>query len=342
MRQPRKFASVGRVTAFVALVFVGLFLGSPVASAADDTGEPIVVRTGVYISSIDQLNIRKGTYLFSGYLWFRWQRPFQGDNRIDFVVVNGEMVSIDEPEVHEHDGWYRQSHHFQARLRNAFPLHEYPFDAQRLKMLIEHRWLGTERVVFEPDESALPSDALGDKALGPDVAVRDWSIVRDDVRHASVVQTYSTDFGWLDPNKWNRKSSRYVFEVPVARSIVPYVVKSVVPLIIIVLMSFCVFFIDATEFQAQVSITITALLSAIAFHISQSNSLPKVGYLVVADVFYLLSYAVIFLALVQVIVAHVVYHRGYPRRAYQIDRVARYVFPALFFLPILYLVTYAY
>lgn len=314
---------------------------SPAAVAADDDG-PVVVKTGVYLSSIDDFDIREGSYQFTGYLWFRWQRPLEPTNSVNFVLVNGEMLSMDEGQVRHHDGWYRQSHRFQARLRNAFPLHDYPFDRQTLRMVIEHRLLGTEHVVFEPDEQALPGSALAESALGPDVRVRDWSILKDGVTHESIVQTYATDFGWLNPNKWNRKSSRYVFEIPVARSLVPYVIKSVVPLIIIVLMSFCVFFIDATEFQAQVSITITALLSAIAFHISQSNALPKVGYLVAADIFYLLSYAVIFLTLVQVIVAHVVYHHGYRERAAQIDRYARVIFPALFFLPIAYLIGYAY
>jgi hypothetical protein len=325
----------------LAVGVLGLLAAAPSVAAEDDS-EPVVVKTGVYLSSIDSFDIRKGSYEFTGYLWFRWQRPLEPDNRIDFVLVNGNMESIDDGEIRHHDGWYRQSHRFQARLRNAFPLHEYPFDQQTLRLVLEHRWLGTEHVVFEPDNQALPEDALASSALGPDVQVRDWSILRDRVSHESVVQTYSTDFGWLNPNKWDRASSRYVFEIPVARSLIPYVIKSVVPLVIIVLMSFCVFFINATEFQAQVSITITALLSAIAFHISQANALPKVGYLVAADIFYLLSYAVIFLTLVQVLVAHVVYHRGYHQRAEQLDRGAMVIFPVLYFVPIAYLIGYAY
>lgn len=325
------------------LILIATCLLLPLSAAAGTTDDgPVIVKTGVYLSSIDEFDIREGSYKFSGYMWFRWRRPIEPDNEIEFVLVNGQLLSIDDAEVRKHDGWYRQSHRFTARLRNAFPLHDYPFDQQTLKWELEHRWLGTDHVVFEPDEEALPSDALAEAALGPDVRVRDWSILEDAVSHRSEVQTYSTNFGWLNPNKWDRDSSRYVFEIPVSRSIVPYVIKSVVPLIIIVLMSFCVFFISATEFQAQVSITITALLSAIAFHISQSNALPKVGYLVAADIFYLLSYAVIFLTLVQVLIAHVVYQHGYPERAAWLDRVARVVFPVLFFLPIAYLVAYAY
>ncbi len=326
------------------ILLVLLVMACPAAMGAPGNDEPVVVQTGVYVASINDFDIREGSYEFTGYLWFRWQErlPPGTENRIDFVLVNGEMLAIDDVDVREHNGWYRQSHRFSAKLRNVFPLHKYPFDQQTLEMVIEHRWLGTDHIVFQPDEEALPSASLATAALGPDVQVRDWSIIDDDVTHTSRVQEYSTNFGWLDPNKWDRKSSRYALRIPMDRSLTPYVIKSVVPLAIIVLMSFCVFYIDAKEFQAQISITITALLSAIAFHISQANTLPKVGYLVVADIFYLLSYSVIFLALVQVIITHVSHHRGYPRQAERIDDYARVVFPILFFLPIGYLIVYGY
>jgi hypothetical protein len=325
-------------------VLLALLIASCPAAIGAEGDDPVVVKTGVYISGINDFDIREGSYEFTGYLWFRWRErlPAGTNNRIDFVLVNGEMLAIDDVTVREHDGWYRQSHRFTAELRNAFPLHKYPFDRQELAMVIEHRWLGTDHVVFQPDEQALPSTALAEAALGPDVQVRDWSIIEDEVAHTSRVQEYSTNFGWLNPNQWDRQSSRYALQIPMDRSLMPYIIKSVVPLTIIVLMSFCVFYIDATEFQAQISITITALLSAIAFHISQANTLPKVGYLVVADIFYLLSYLVIFLALVQVIVTHVIHHRGHRHRAERIDDYSRIAFPVIFFLPIGYLIAYGY
>ena len=63
--------------------------------------------------------------------------------------------------------------------------------------------------------------------------------------------------------------------------------------------------------------------------------MPEVGYLVVADKFFILSYFVIFLTIVQTVVAQGLFARGAIEKARMIDVVSRFVFPAMYLTGVL-------
>ena len=74
-----------------------------------------------------------------------------------------------------------------------------------------------------------------------------------------------------------------------------------------------------------------ALLTAIAFHVSQVNNLPKVGYLVTADKFFLIAYVAIFLSIVLTTLVHRRHLADDLRAAARLDRIGKTIIPAMFF-----------
>ncbi len=296
---------------------------------------PIKVFVGAYAYSISELDITSGTYLFDGYLWFRWRGPHLAAKPFEFSVINGTVENLEDSPVIQADGWNRQSRRITVKLRANFLLHDYPFDTQKLPFELEHRWMGAEKLIFVPDDGAASGGSLMSSFLSRDVQINDWVI--KDVEHLSTIKKYETDFGSIEKGVWDGKSSRYALILTIRRTIIPYVVKFIIPLVVIVLMNFAVFFIRSDEFEVQAGIVITALLSCIAFHISQSGSLPEVGYLVKADKFFLLSYVVIFLTLVQIVVENALHHRGKQALTALIDKICRVVIPGFFFITLTYL-----
>ncbi|MHC4393092.1 MAG: hypothetical protein ACYS22_17505, partial [Planctomycetota bacterium] len=98
------------------------------------------------------------------------------------------------------------------------------------------------------------------------------------------------------------------------------------------------FFIPAKEFQTQVILVVASLLSCVAFHTTQVANLPRVGYMVTADLFFVLSYCLIFLTLGQIVIEHWLYHRGRDRLALRLDRIARWTVPSLAIGAVAYLI----
>jgi hypothetical protein len=297
-----------------------LVLHTSAAAAA-----PTPVNVGVYVYSISELNIAEGTFLLDGYVWFRWQGTALPTDRFDFTVINGTVESADDsPMVHEGDT-YRLSRRVKLRLRSSFVFDDYPFDRQVLPLLIEHRWQGVEQLVFVPDDGAVPAGkTLKQAFLASGLQIGDWII--DSAHHRVETKQYETDFGSIQKGVWDGKSSRYVFEVQLRRRLLPYILKTLLPLLVIVAMGLCAFFMDAREFSTQCGVAITALLSCVAFHISQ----PQIGYVVRADLFFFLSYAAIFSSLVLMVACNRWVHAGDPTRANTFARKLRLPLLALY------------
>ena len=76
---------------------------------------------------------------------------------------------------------------------------------------------------------------------------------------------------------------------------------------------------------------IAALLACVAFHTTQADNLPQVGYVVTADQFFMIAYAVVFLTLLQVVAEHTLFLMGNRTLAVRLDRIARGVYPVFFF-----------
>ncbi len=84
---------------------------------------PIVVKAGVYILSIGQLNTATGTYVVDMYLTLDCSAPC-GDNSFEFM--NGRATSTDLVESEPNYKSYR----IQAALQTNPDLRQYPFDRQ--------------------------------------------------------------------------------------------------------------------------------------------------------------------------------------------------------------------
>jgi cadmium resistance protein CadD (predicted permease) len=87
--------------------------------------------------------------------------------------------------------------------------------------------------------------------------------------------------------------------------------------------------------SSQIGISVTAMLTLIAYTFAIGNHLPKVAYLTRLDHFVLASTVLVFLALMEVVVASFQVRCGRVELARRIDRWARWCFPLMFVLIIL-------
>ncbi len=70
-----------------------------------------------------------------------------------------------------------------------------------------------------------------------------------------------------------------------------------VPLLLMVILSWTVFWIESSELNSQVDISATTILTVIAFAFAIQANLPKVPYLTFIDVFFLVCYLFVFFLL---------------------------------------------
>ena len=112
---------------------------------------------------------------------------------------------------------------------------------------------------------------------------------------------YKTDFG--DPNAQpTMRFSRVVLSIEVERRFSPYLVKIIIPLLIILLLAYLVFFVPAQELDVAVGLTVTSVLACIAIQLTLNDKIPNVGYLITSDRIFHLCYFLIMLAMAETVV----------------------------------------
>src|SRR5204862_898335 len=128
------------------------------------------------------------------------------------------------------------------------------------------------------------------------------------------------------------ENSSYVFEFTAARNVSHYILKVMFPLVLIVIMSWAVFWMDPIHSNAQINIAITSMLTLIAYRFATDNQLPRLPYMTRLDAFILMGPALIFFSLIAVITTTILETNHHATLAKTIDCFCRVIFSLIFIL----------
>jgi hypothetical protein len=116
------------------------------------------------------------------------------------------------------------------------------------------------------------------------------------------------------------------------RKIGYYFFKIILPLLFIVMMSWIVFWIDPSLTAVQISVSVTSMLTLIAYRFMISGFLPRISYLTHLDQLVIGATTMVFAVLVEAVYTSILVNQKKTDKALAVDRKCRIVFPALFVL----------
>ena len=126
--------------------------------------------------------------------------------------------------------------------------------------------------------------------------------------------------------------SSYAFEFTASRNVQHYLLKVILPLVLIVMMSWAVFWIDPVTSNSQINVAVTSMLTLIAYRFAIDSQLPRLPYMTRLDAFILTSTILVFFSLIEVLVTTILDNNQQTERAKKIDRYCRVIFPVIFLL----------
>jgi len=281
-----------------------------------------VVFAGVFIKKIEKFDVGEASFVAEFRMWLRWTG--EKDEHIDFEFYNGKAESIVkvEEEFDEPAKEHFIAYDIRARFTGDFPLHEYPFDEQVLKIQVKLKTHSMEDLLLVDD---LDTRSSASETL--DIGI--W----EDAGHLHYVSGKEFIHSFRNP-RYDKKMYRlnyslFTYSVRIKRKVIEYLVK-MAPLAIIMSVVFLTFIIDIENFAAsRIAIGITSLLSSVAFHMSQSTVL-NVGYLIKLDYFFMATYFFIFLGILETVISNFYFLKNKKEVSQKIDMGSRFLFPALF------------
>ena len=296
----------------------------------------IKCKTGIYIKNlrIDQAN-EEFSVLF--YLWIRVDSIEKGFDaqkvkQIEFINSSNE-VEITQEITDTILNYYYLTGVCHSTTPFKADYHRFPYDRQNLFISMENKNHNINEILFVGDTQFRNFNRLLDANIeilnGDQYSVSDLST-------SNSTYTYNTNFG--DPLVvGNDTYSRINFKIEISRNPTGIMLKLGLPLFLVLVLSYLVFFIPDHEISTASALTVTSLLAAIAFQWTINESLPKVSYYTTVDRVFYLVYSFIFYAMAQTVFTYNLSNGS--QRAKKISETielhSRWVFPVSFILILL-------
>jgi hypothetical protein len=322
--RPRSYYQMMRCLCAVWLVIIPTTCFSADRPNADSG--PTRVEVEIILLDLDAINTADQNFVANVYFEAKWNDPRlvrrDGDEVIDkpieqiwhprLQILNQQRVWSTFPNVVEtaKDGTAVLRGRVWGSFSQPLNLREFPFDSQELV-------LAFVAAGYTPKDVALVPSQLTHVAA--ELSIPDWRVTG-----SQVVSDYD-----VAPTTGG-KDAAIAMLLKVQRLTWHYWVTIIIPLIIIVVMSFCVFWLDTGNTSTRISIAVIAILTIVAYRFTVDVSLPTIAYMTNLDIIILAATIIVFLSLVVAVTTDALGRRERHEVAKRLDRVCRWGLPAVF------------
>ncbi|MEO0605656.1 MAG: hypothetical protein AAF211_29760, partial [Myxococcota bacterium] len=291
---------------------------------------PTTVGIALYIHEIADIDPATNTFSMEGYLDLVWCDPREafdpaetGTHREiflekdaehelqfiwwpDFYFVNemGPRRIENEELILLSDGTVEYREKFAVTLSAEYDMRKFPFDAQTLEVEIESFAWSSDDLVFET-----PAEGF---QFAEEFEIPEWE-------RGTVTETVRTVQELRDRHDY----SELVATIEVRRDPGFYVTKIMLPLCIIVAISWAVFWMIGDTLADRMSVSFTGVLTSVAYQFIVSESLPRHIYNTFLDGFVLLSFIMMVLTILENIVVNSLQLGGNDLLAKRVDQASR-------------------
>ena len=317
-----KIACIGLVVLLCFTFSNGLLAQDPVAGTRD-------VEVGVVLIDIEDISSVHQNFIANFYLEFRWQDSSLAHEGTDSIsrdlddiwhprlqlLIQQNLKETFPREVEiKPDGQVIYRQRVWGSFSQPLELEDFPFDRQRLEITLVEVKYGSLKVRYKVN----PDSGISNSLSIPDWQVLGWGF------EPAVVQL----------NK-SVKQDSLVFHLDVKRYYSFFILKVIFPLMLIVAMSWLVFWIDPSMAASQISVSVTAMLTMIAYRFAIGGMVPKLPFMTHMDYFVMASTILVFLSLMEVVYTSYLSNNDRLVKARRIDFHARWIAPLIFALVVL-------
>jgi hypothetical protein len=209
------------------------------------------------------------------------------------------------------EGVVRYIQRYRGSLSFRHALHDFPFDKHTIRIGMIPVRVDRHAYDLVVNENRI--------SRVPDLTILDWTLGDVSGRIAPITHVVTGE-----------TVNVFYFEIPATRLYQYYLWKVFMPLMLIVAMSWSVFWINPAKFGPQIGMSATSMLTLIAFQFAMASTLPPLSYFTLLDGFITAATGLVFLALVQSLTTSYLVSVDRTGPALKMDRICRWAFPLAF------------
>lgn len=309
------------------------------------TVRPVEVRVSFHLIDVQGIDDEAETFEFSGIMTLSWrddrqafdptaagvsEKLYHGSYQVNelspswypqVILANASQI----PEAQgvllrvAPDGACTLIQDVHAVGRKELQLRRYPFDQQNLEAVFQILGLDRSQVVLAGDSNAVTADIAS-------IRVPEWYL-----------QSVSGDFREISApyHPGTEKAATFVISLHVHRKAFFAVWLIIVPLLIVVGLSWCVFWMDRTSLADRMSVTFVGLLTAVAYQSMLGDFMPNIAYVTFANAF--INFSLLLMSATAVVNLSVCLcdRNGNQTLGDRIDQRCRWLFPTAYAVLIL-------
>ncbi|GAA4308551.1 ligand-gated ion channel [Mucilaginibacter gynuensis] len=225
--------------------------------------KPDTVKTGIYITSIHNINFKDKEYTINLWLWMKYKnKDFDFEHNLEVPLA--KTVDKAFSTVDTTNGQIYLMMKLQCVMKDTWAIDNFPFDKQTLRFSIENSQFDSDALVFVPD-------TLG-KHFDPRFTLRGWTI--DSIKVSNDIKVYETGFGDESLTKPHTEYSSFKTKLVIHRDAMGLFWKMFLGMYVAFLIAYMCFYIHADSIDSRFGLSVGSLFAVIGNKYIIDASLP--------------------------------------------------------------------
>lgn len=224
---------------------------------------PDTVKTGIYITSIHDIDFKQSEFTVNLWLWLTYK-----NKQFDFIqnleIPQAKTFTKSYSTIDSSNGKIYLLMKLQCVMKDSWRINNFPFDRQRLRFSIENSQFDSKSLVFSVD-------SLG-KHFDPRFTLRGWMI--DSFRINTGIKAYETAFGDNSIPHPHTEYSNFTVRIGIDRDATQLFWKMFLGMYVSFLIAYICFYIHPDNIDSRFGLGVGSLFAAIGNKYIIDSSLP--------------------------------------------------------------------
>ena len=222
------------------------------------------VKTGIYITSIHNIDFKEKEYTINLWLWLKYK-----NKKFDFLqnleIPQAKSVTKSFSTIDTSGEIVYLLMKLQCVMKDEWSIENFPFDKQHLRFSIENSQFDSRSLVFV-------ADTLG-KHFDARFTLRKWEI--DSININTGIKMYETTFGDTSIKIPKTEYSTYMVKLQITRNPIGLFWKMFLGMYLAFLIAYMCFYIHADNIDSRFGLSVGALFAVVGNKYIVDASLPE-------------------------------------------------------------------
>jgi len=272
--------------------------------------KPDTVKTGIYITSIHDIDFKQKEYTITFWLWLKYKNK-DFDFLQNLEVPMAKTVSRSFATVDSSDGRIYMLMKLQCVMKDSWKIGNFPFDQQKLRLSIENSQYDFHSLVFA-------ADTFG-KHYDPRFTLNGWNI--DSCVISTGIKIYETGFGDETLAKPHTEYSAFRVRLSITRDASGLFWKMFIGMYIAFLIAYVCFYIHPDGIDSRFGLSVGSLFAVIGNKYIIDSSLPESTSFTLVDTLHGVTLFFIFIIISATAFSLKLVKEGKEKRARKFDMI---------------------